>query len=251
MSRSHASVFDFVVPGVLALLIFPAFLSAAPQKQADVIQTSRGPLRITPIFHASVMLEFDGKVLYVDPGRGEYVGLPQADVILVTHTHDDHLDKAMIERLKKPSATIGGTPAVLEAINCRECSPVALNNGERKTVAGVEMEGIPMYNVAREGREARHPKGLWGGFILTFGDARVYFSGDTDCTPEMKGLRNITAAFVLGINSAAETAQCVKEFRPKIFYPYHHRQQKAQEIADAFKDTPEIEVRLRRMEAEQ
>src|SRR5262249_12721817 len=127
---------------------------------------------------------------------------------------------------------------------------LAIKNGEKKSVAGIEVEGIPMYNLAREGREARHPLGAGGGFILTFGGVRVYLSGDTDCTPEIKALKTIDVAFLLSIGSAAETTKCVSEFRPKIFYPYHHRAQKSQDFVDGLKATPQVEVRLRKMEAE-
>ena len=75
----------FVAPALvpaMMLLPMPSNLSAAADLQADVVQTSQGPLRITPIFHASVMLEFGGKVLYVDPSRGDFTGLPPADVII-------------------------------------------------------------------------------------------------------------------------------------------------------------------------
>jgi L-ascorbate metabolism protein UlaG (beta-lactamase superfamily) len=48
----------------------------------------------------------------------------------------------------------------------------------------------------------------------------------------------------------AEAAACVKEFRPKVVYPYHYRGQNTQEFADALKNTPGIEVRLRKLEGE-
>jgi L-ascorbate metabolism protein UlaG (beta-lactamase superfamily) len=187
-------------------------------------------------------------VIYVDPSRGDFTGLPQADLILITHTHGDHLDKAMMDKLKKPNAIFVGTSAVIDTINCH-CKQVSVvNEGQTKTVMGIGVEAVPMYNLAEQGAEPAHHRGIGSGFVLTFGDARVYFSGDTDCVPEMKSLKNITAAFVLSMDTPAETAQCVKEFRPKIFYPYHYGRQNTREIADALKDTPEIEVRLRKLE---
>ena len=88
---------------------------------------------------------------------------------------------------------------------------------------------------------------------MTFGQTRVYFSGDTECTPEMKALKNIDVAF-LAMNpprtmSPADAAACAKAFLPKVVYPYHYRGQKTQDFADALKGTP-IEVRQRRLEGE-
>ena len=99
-----------------------------------------------------------------------------------------------------------------------------------------------------------HHKGIGNGYVLTFGDTRVYFSGDTECTPEMKALKNISVAFV-AMNPPrtmppAEAAACVAAFRPKIVYPYHYRGQNTQEFADALKNTPGIDVRLRKLEGE-
>src|SRR6266851_1395489 len=92
----------------VSLLILSAMLHAATSnRQADVIQTSRGELRLTPLYHGSVMLEFGGKIIHVDPwSQGDYTDIPQADLIVVTHTHRDHLDPTMIDKLKKPGTNI-------------------------------------------------------------------------------------------------------------------------------------------------
>jgi L-ascorbate metabolism protein UlaG (beta-lactamase superfamily) len=167
---------------------------------------------------------------------------------LITHTHGDHLDKAMMDKLKKPSTIFMGTSAVIDTINCH-CKQVnVVNEGQTKTEMGIGVEAVPMYNFARDGIEPAHHRGIGSGFVLTFADTRVYFSGDTDCTPELKSLKNISVAFVLAMNTPADTAQCVKEFRPKIFYPYHYGGQNTQQVADALKSAPEIEVRLRKLE---
>jgi len=100
-----------------------------------------------------------------------------------------------------------------------------------------------------------HHKGIGNGYVLSFGDTRVYFSGDTECIPEMKALKNISIAFV-AMNPprtmpTAEAAACVEAFKPRIVYPYHYRGQNTREFADAVSGTPGIEVRLRKLEGEQ
>src|SRR5258708_3868156 len=117
---------------VLALLLpglFPC-VGAAADLQTDVVQTSQGPLRITPIFHASVMLEFGGKVIYVDPSRGDFTGLPPADLFLITHTHGDHLDKAVMAKLKKPTTIYMGTSGVIDTVNCHCPEINVVNEGQ-------------------------------------------------------------------------------------------------------------------------
>jgi L-ascorbate metabolism protein UlaG (beta-lactamase superfamily) len=245
---------------VFSLLIFSALLHAnTSNRQADVIQTSQGELRVTPLYHGSVMLEFGGKVIHVDPwSQGDYTGIPQADMFVITHTHRDHLDPMMIDKLKKPGTIIVGPPAVIDTLNCAPACGQAetVTDAEKKTVMGITFEGVPMYNIVQGSAPGMpfHHKGIGSGYILNFGDTRVYFSGDTECTAEMKALKSISVAF-LAMNpprteSTIEAAECAKAFKPKIVYPYHYRGSKIEEFADALKGTPGVEVRLRKLEAE-
>ena len=221
-----------------------------PSRQTDTIATSGGDLRITPIQHASLMLVFGGKVIYVDPvGQGaDYSGLPQADLILITDVHGDHQDRAMIDKLKKAGTVVIAPPAVAKTITEAQ----TISNGEKKTVAGIEIEGVAMYNLVRGPQPGTlfHDKGRGNGYILTLGGKRLYLSGDTECIPEMKALRNIDVAFVC-MNlpytmTPGEAAECVKAFRPKIVYPYHFRGSDPQEFANALQELQGVEVHLRK-----
>src|SRR6202521_6413528 len=137
---------------IATLLVIPlAHLRAdSSNRQADVVQTSLGELRIMPVYHGSVMLEFGGKVIHVDPwSKGDFSGFPPADLIVVTHTHQDHLDRTMIDKLKKPETIIVGPPAVIDTLNCAPACGVVetIGDSEKKTVMGIEIEGVPMYNI--------------------------------------------------------------------------------------------------------
>jgi L-ascorbate metabolism protein UlaG (beta-lactamase superfamily) len=179
-------------------------------------------------------------------------------LIVVTHTHADHLDRALVEKLTKPGTLIVSTPAGVDTLNCAPaCGQVeTVGDTEHKTVMGIDIAGVPMYNLVQGSAPGKpfHHKGVGSGYILAFGDTRVYFSGDTECTPEMKALTNITIAF-LAMNpprtmSTIEAAGCAKAFRPKIVYPYHYRGSKTEEFANALKGVPGVEVRLRKLEGE-
>ena len=197
------------VGGALGAICLAALFSTLPaisggnpsNRQADVIQTSRGELRITPVYHGSVMLEFGGKVIHVDPwSQGDFTGLPPADLIVITHTHQDHLDRTMVDKLKKPETIIVGPPAVIDTLNCAPACGIveAISDSEQRTVMGIGFEGVPMYNLVFGSGPGKpyHHKGIGSGYVLNFGDTRVYFSGDTECTPEMKALKNINVAFL-------------------------------------------------------
>lgn len=237
----------------------PAAAPARVNVQTDVIQTSGGELRIRPLFHGSVMFEFAGKTIHIDPwSAADYAGLPSADVILITHTHADHLDRAMVDRLHKPDTAIVGPEAVIDTLNCAPgCGEVhAVNAGEAETVRGVRFEGVAMYNLVNGPVPATpwHHKGVGAGYVLTFGTTRVFVSGDTECVPEIKALKGIDVAF-LAMNpprtmSPLEAAACAKAFRPKLAYPYHYRGAKPPEFAEALKGVAGVEVRLRNLEGE-
>jgi L-ascorbate metabolism protein UlaG (beta-lactamase superfamily) len=259
--RTHAARSFSVLALCLAVGVLAAHLRAAapPNRRTDAVQTSAGELRITPLYHGSVMLEFGGKVIHIDPwSQADYAGLPAADLIFVTHTHADHLDRSMIDKLHKPSTIIVASPAGTDTLNCAPaCGNVeTISNGEKTTVMGIGIEAVAMYNLVQGPAPGKpfHHKGIGNGYILGFGTTRVYFSGDTECVPEIKALKNIDVAFV-AMNpprtmSTIEAAECVKAFRPKIVYPYHYRGSRTEEFADALKGSPGIEVRLRKLEGE-
>jgi L-ascorbate metabolism protein UlaG (beta-lactamase superfamily) len=247
----------FVLCVLPVIALNSAWGAAIPNRQSDVVQTSRGPLRLTPLYHGSVMLEFAGKVIHVDPwGQADYAGIPQADMILITHTHADHMDPAMIKTLRKESTIVVTSEAVNDTLNGCCGDPETIRNGERKSFLDIEIEAVAMYNLVFGPSAGKpwHHKGIGNGYVLNFGTTRVYFSGDTECVPEIKALKDISVAFV-AMNPprtmpVAEAATCVKEYRPKIVYPYHYRGQNTLDFAAALKSTPGIEVRLRKLEGE-
>src|SRR6185295_2369629 len=152
------------------LLTLPAILhSAASNRQADVVRTSLGELRLTPLYHGSVMLEFGGNVIHVDPwSQGDYTGLPPADLIVITHTHADHLDRAAVDKLKKPGTLIVSTPAGVDTLNCAPgCGQVeTVGDTEQRTVMGITFTGVPMYNLVQGSGPGKpfHHKGVGSGY---------------------------------------------------------------------------------------
>ncbi|MBN2713864.1 MAG: MBL fold metallo-hydrolase [Planctomycetes bacterium] len=219
----------------------------APKR--DTFKTDKGELAISFIGHGTLMLEWDGMVIHVDPWSklGDYSKLPKADLILITHHHQDHLDPAAIKATSK-----GDTKMVLTETCAKSVEGgIVMKNGDKKTVGGIAIEAVPAYNLVhkRDNGEAFHPKGVGNGYVLTLGSLRVYIAGDTEDIPEMAKLKNIDIAFLpmnLPYTMTPEmAAKAAKSFMPKIFYPYHFGETDTSKLVALLKDTPEIEVRIR------
>ena len=217
----------------------------------DTIRTSRGDLVIHPVNHASFVMAWQGKTIYVDPvgGAAKYGDLPKPDVVFITDIHGDHMNADTLNGILAPETKIVAPPAVRQALPAELQSRVSpLANGEKTTLADIGVEAVPMYNTTPE-RAQYHAKGRGDGYVLTFGDTRVYVAGDTEGTPEMYALKNIDVAFV-PMNlpytmTVQEAAEAVKKLKPKIVYPYHSRGSDVNEFAKLVGSDSGIEVRIR------
>src|SRR5208283_2311889 len=168
-----------------------ALAAAVPQ----TFQTSSGMVKITPLYHASTLIEAGGKVIYLDPAKpAKLAGLPKADLILITDIHGDHMDPDSEKAVSKDGTEIFAPPAVVQTVT--QAKPIA--NGETKTWGAWTIEAIPAYNLKRgpEPGKLFHDKGRGNGYVLTYGGKRFYFSGDTEGVPEIGALKNIDVAFV-------------------------------------------------------
>jgi L-ascorbate metabolism protein UlaG (beta-lactamase superfamily) len=210
------------------ILAFAALLGGALASSAAEVQTfptSKGDVKITPIYHAAMLIQAGGKNIYVDPAKPAVVaGLPKADLILITDIHGDHMDENLVKQLSKDGTEIWAPPAVVKTITAAK----PISNGESKDWNGWKIDAIPMYNLKRGPAEGKlyHDKGRGDGFVMTYGGKRFYISGDTEETPEMDALKNIDVAFVC-MNlpytmPPEEAAVAVKKFHPKVVIPYHY-----------------------------
>ncbi len=171
--------------------------------------------------HASFMLEYQEKIIYIDPyqiGRTR----PDADYILITHDHYDHLSVEDIDNVRT-SETIIIAPEV-----CRpklQDIPSQLKTfaiGAEKELPDFTLTLVPAYNTNKK----FHPKESgWVGFVLQFGDVTLYHAGDTDVIDEMKSINAdiallpVSGTYVMTPKEAAEAAKTVKA---KIAIPMHY-----------------------------
>ena len=234
------------------ILAFGSSAAAREPFQVDAIQTSAGDLKITFIGHGSLMFVFDGKTIHVDPyGKlADYSTLPKADLILITHEHHDHLDMAALEAVRTEKTAV----VLNEASSKTVKGGLVMKNGDVQTVDGIRIEAVPAYNIVHKRPDGQpyHPKGVGNGYVLTFGDKRVYVAGDTENIPEMKALRNIDYAFLpmnLPYTMTPEmVADAAKAFQPKVLYPYHYGETDPSELVKLLEGQKGIEVRIREMQ---
>jgi L-ascorbate metabolism protein UlaG (beta-lactamase superfamily) len=220
--------------------------------ESDTFQTSHGDLKITFIGHGTLMMTFNGKIFHIDPVSryADYSKMPKADLILITHEHGDHLDPSAMQKIEHDKTEIILTEKCFERLN----NGTVMKNGQKMEKLGIKIEAVPAYNIKnmRSAGNPFHPKGAGNGYVLTFGDLRVYVAGDTENTPEMKALENIDIAFLpmnLPYTMDPEmVADAAKAFAPKVLYPYHFGNTDTNDLIELMKDFTHIEVRIRKLQ---
>ena len=241
---------------LISLLQVTCFSAFTQRATPDQFQTSNGILTIQPILHGTVALEWNNKMVYVDPYGGAKVfeGIRPPDLVLITDIHGDHLNAETLNALDLSRSVLVVPKAVADQLpENLKGKAVVLDNGKNTVQLGITISAIPMYNLP-EDADSRHTKGRGNGYILNLGSKLIYLSGDTEDVPEMRNLKNIDVAFVcmnlpytMDINQASDA---VLQFKPKVVYPYHYRGQAGLNDVEGFKKlvnaaNPAIDVRLK------
>jgi L-ascorbate metabolism protein UlaG (beta-lactamase superfamily) len=239
---------------ILTLLLLVSTVGNLSAQKTDTYNTSKGDLVIHFLGHGSLMFEFNKMNIYVDPYSrvADYSTLPKANLILVTHSHLDHFDGVAIEKIKSDKTQMIYTQACADAKKY-EGLAIVMKNGDKQAYEGVGIDAVPAYNIERKRTDGNpfHPKGEGNGYVLTFGDKKVYVAGDTENIPEMKNLGKIDIAF-LPMNlpytmTPEQAADAAKTIHPTIFYPYHFGETDMTKLTDLMKEVKGIEVRVREM----
>lgn len=242
---------DLLLLTTAVFAVLAVQVGAREAVETDIIKTSAGDLKITFIGHGSLMFTFGGKIIHVDPvsQEADYTKLPKADLLLLTHHHGDHLDGKALEILRTEKTALVMTETCAKQVR----DGMVMKNGDVKMIGGLKIEAVPAYNIVHMRSEGNpfHPKGEGNGYVISFGDKRVYVAGDTENILEMKKLGKIDVAFLpmnLPYTMTPEmVADAAKSFRPKVLYPYHYGETNISKIVELLKDTQEVEVRIRKM----
>lgn len=234
---------------LLLLLLVPGCSSDDLGVPSDRVPTAEGDLVLGFIGHGTLLMEWQDRVIHIDPVRreGDYETLPDADLVLITHAHGDHLDPDAIAQIRTDETVILAAPVCGERLE----GEILLSNGDHWEGLGLRVDAVPAYNIVHMRSEGRpyHPEGEGNGYVITFADLRVYVAGDTENTPEMKALEDIDVAFLpmnLPYTMTPEmVADAARAFRPRILYPYHYGDTDPQELVDLLAGEEDIEVRVR------
>lgn len=246
------SSYEFSAPPATGGKLYFRATALAPGTDltGDYFASGSGPILIHPVDHASFVIQWDGKTIYNDPvgGAGAFEGIPPADLILVGHRHGDHYNSSTLEAIRTVGAQIVAPQDVFDRMTSTlQAMTTVLANGETTNLIGLSVAAVPAYN-------SNHPEGRDNGYVLTIGGTQLYLSGDTGDIAEMRTLQNIDIAFV-AMNipftmSVDQAASAVRDFKPKVIYPYHYRNQGGS-FADLGRfrqlvgDDVGVEVRLR------
>jgi L-ascorbate metabolism protein UlaG (beta-lactamase superfamily) len=244
-------MFEITLMVVLLLLSIQFSALAEQAFETDIVKTAEGDLKITFLGHGTLMFSFGGNVIHIDPFSrvADYSKLPQADMILLTHEHPDHLDLKALEFLRTDNTILVLSEKCAQQVK----GGIIMRNGDVQSIEGLKIEAVPAYNLVHMRSEGVpfHPKGDGNGYVITFGDKRIYVAADTENIPEMKKLKDIDYAFLpmnLPYTMTPEmAADAAKTFKPKVLYPYHYGDTDPSRLVDLMEDVPEVEVRIRKM----
>ena len=248
----QTGIFHIILLGLLALFVLASCGDdkSQEQKKPDVFYTARGKkITITPIKHASLQINYDGREFEIDPVCSHvgpvlsYLDKPKADFILVTNKQLDHFDDYAIRVLTAPYTELIIPKDIWYQIRIGN---VMENNMYMKIGHNSVIYCVPAYNISKKNAK-RHPKGLWNGYVLDFDGFRIYIAGDTEYIPEMKELKNISIAFLPVSRftmDLKQLRQAVETIKPKVVYPYHFYNADTAQIRNALTGTG-VEVRIR------
>jgi L-ascorbate metabolism protein UlaG (beta-lactamase superfamily) len=211
------------------LMVLTVTAVCAQVRKTDTFQTKSGKnVTITCIKHASLEINYNGTEIQVDPVSDavkpvtNYYDFPKANIILITHQHQDHFDREAIAALRTSATTIYEPQSVYNMW----FNGQPMHNGDSIQIADdILLKAVPAYNTTA-GREQFHPKGRDNGYILTLDGLRIYIAGDTEDIPEMADIKDIDIAFLpcnqpytMTVNQLVSAAKIIK---PKVLFPYHY-----------------------------
>lgn len=198
------------------------------------VKTEAGEFTITRLSRSSwFKIETGDKIIHFDPGYTGYFenqGIPldelkeRADIVFVSHYHKDHLKQEALDRITKQDTI------VIAPRNCK--NRVNANNirfvkpGDSFNYEDIKITTVDAYNT-QEGRSTRkvHNKGDFVGYLININNKSIYFAGDTDLIPEMRGLGKVDIAFLpiggIFVMDMEEAVDAVCVINPKVVFPMH------------------------------
>jgi L-ascorbate metabolism protein UlaG (beta-lactamase superfamily) len=173
--------------------------------------------------HDGFKIVAGGKTIYIDPYKLTKAQQNDADILLITHNHFDHLSMDDVKQVAGKKTTIVAAKECAEQLKPLGLEVKTVLPGDRLAVQGVPIEVTASYNT----NKTFHPKSdRKVGYVLTLNNTRIYHAGDTDDVPEMEGVHpDVALVPVSGtyVMTAEEAAKAVDErIKPKLAIPMHY-----------------------------
>ena len=192
---------------------------------------------ITWFGHASFMIKdenFGNRIYYIDPFEFKSDGKQKADIIFITHTHQDHCSQADIKKIIKNDTVIVSVNGCNVSDLSKSVLMVEPNN--EYEVKGLKFRTVPAYNNNPDKLKFHPEANKWVGYIFTVNNMTVYHAGDTDFIPEMKNLGKINIAmlpiggtYTMDVDDAIRAANAIKA---DVTIPMHYRRLNPQNYAE-------------------
>ena len=197
--------------------------------ERDTYETPSGPLGITPIHHATFVMEWNAETIYCDPigGAARFAAFPAPTLVILTHHHGDHLDLETLDAVMSEETHIIAPRIVFDQLpEDLAARTTLMANGQTIEWHGITIRAVAMYNTTPD-RQKYHEKGVGNGYLFDFAGTVVYLASDTEPTPEMDDLGKIDIAF-FPMNlpytmTPDQVVACIEKTAPRYVYPFHYR----------------------------
>ena len=172
--------------------------------------------------HASFRIDAKNLVIYLDPWQ--LSGGPKADLILITHDHEDHCSPRDILKIQKNDTVIVTVPTCKNKLSGQI---LTIKPYDQIVVKGIQIDAIPAYNVNKineDGKPFHQQNAGYVGYILEIDGMRLFHAGDTDIIPEFSDMAidiaflPISGKYVMTVEEAGKAIDILK---PKIAIPMH------------------------------
>lgn len=176
--------------------------------------------------HAGFKISYENMKIYIDPYKlsKKHENASDADIVLITHNHFDHLSMEDLKNIVKDTTVIVSAQECLSQLKSLDMKElIGMDPRNSVKVKDLKIETVPAYNLNKE----FHPKNDKKiGFIMEFGNDRLYHIGDSDMIPEMKGTNSTIALVPVSgtyVMTAEEASKAINELiNPKIAIPMHY-----------------------------
>ena len=172
---------------------------------------------------AGVKIPSSNALIYIDPIQIEEV--EKADIICLTHDHDDHCSIDDLQKIIKDETIIVASAKCKDKIASAVSAEIrGVAPGDTVDVKGVVIKAVYAYNIVKTNF---HPKDAGNvGFVITVDGTTIYHAGDTERIPEMKDITCDIMLLPLGqtytMNSVEEAAEAARDVGPKKVIPIHY-----------------------------